>query len=144
MEIECALIADEIWKQGPAVVNAEIRRIRETVSLGANSANIPPAPSPDVPPQKAAALEPEIRNGKLILRKSASASRLAGKSPAASLKALRGQMLDLANAVQNEAKIDRRVPARLREIAEKLPDRAPRQEALFEIGHAFEDLLDYS
>jgi hypothetical protein len=145
VEIACALIPDEIWKQGPSVVNAEIRRIRErgASEQEPDSITSPEAP-PTVPAQKPAALQPEFRDGKLVLPKSPSVSKLKGQSPTASLKALREELRDLADVVQNEANIDRRVSTRLRGIAEKIPDRAPRQDVLISIGHILEELQDYS
>lgn len=57
VEVACALIPDEIWKQGPAVVNAEIRRIREG---GKKEQEREPAAEPEPAPEPELELGPEF------------------------------------------------------------------------------------
>lgn len=157
VEVACALIPDEIWKQGPAAANAEIKRIRDewaqTQKAKKEPEREPAASNPDVeappliPLPKPAALEPVLRAGKIALPKNPVASDLKGQSLAAALKALQKQIALVANeaalAAIQSPQIDKRHIEYLKKLSARVPPSRPRQEALFSFGHELQTLEHY-
>ncbi len=178
LEIARAKIPDKIWKQGPAAVNAEIKRliaeneVRVPHSDQANAnegssarqpqaaksvAEImdalrrslaaepdPPAPLPEIPLPKPAALEPVFKAGRLTLPKTAAEATLPGETIPSAFKALAQSLAQLAEVASDESNIDRRIIKRLNEIAARIPRKRPSQTELFRLGHEFDELKDYS
>jgi hypothetical protein len=127
------------------------RRVRAVVSTYRMSSSTPwrrrirpPVPIeaiPEIPPQRPAALEPVWSNGKLILPPRPATTDGDKRANAAALKALRAELIELADDVEAEpSNFDKRAATYLRRIAERVPDRTPPQHELFRFAHAKEVL----
>jgi hypothetical protein len=102
---------------------------------------IPDLPLPEIPPQRPAALEPVWSNGKLILPPRPATTDGDKRANAAALKALRAELIELADDVEAEpSNFDKRAATYFRRIAERIPDRTPPQHELFRLAHAKEVL----
>ena len=99
-----------------------------------------PKKSPRIPATRPGALEPEWLDGLLRLPANPAKSTLRGKALAAALAALRGLMLELAEDATKETNVDPRLPGYIRDIAGRMPDKAPPQAELFRIAHDLEVL----
>ncbi|WP_147262940.1 hypothetical protein [Roseiarcus fermentans] len=167
LEIARATIPDDIWTQGPAVVNAEIKRLTEkhtegndrppmsasfnatplgNVLIGGAPAAAPPgAPTslPHVPALRPASIEPIFESGRLTLARTAVEATLSGQTILASLEALAQSLRRLAEAAGQESNIDKRIAKRLDEISKGIPSKRPSQTQLFRLGHEFDELKGY-
>jgi hypothetical protein len=171
-ELAYVRIDDALWNQGPAIVNAEIkRRIDEQISYGdlhaiedsdiAAIAGIVSmgvaepkprrrkkerklTPVPEIPPQQPAALEPVWSNGILVLPSTSAEIDGDPEALASALKVLRQEIAELADDADGEANIDKRPIAYLRRNAGRIPDHAPTQDELFRLAHVKEFLEGYS
>jgi hypothetical protein len=168
-ELAYVRIEDTLWNQGPAIVNAEIRRMIEDFeapqsdtqepkrspaglsmldgfSIPGQSHTQEPKPSaiPEIPPQRPAALEPVWSNGKLVLPARSARTDGDKRANAAALKALRAEINDLADDADSEANIDKRAVAYFRRVARRISDRPPSQDELFRLAHAKEFLEAYA
>lgn len=64
-------------------------------------------------------------------------------SLSAALAALRAQVAELANDLDHEANIDKRIVGYLRRLSDRIPREPPPQEQLFSLAHAQEELEGY-
>lgn len=167
-ELAYVLIEDALRNQGPAIVNAEIkRRIEQQIShANLRATEDPdiaeitvvvepkprrrrkkeqkPSPAPEIPPQRPAALEPVWANGILVLPPMPARTDGDKRANAAALKALRAEHVELADDVDAErSNFDKRATAYIRRIAERIPGRPPPQHELFRLAHAKEVLEAY-
>jgi hypothetical protein len=172
-ELAYVRIEETLWDQGPAIVNAEIkRRIEEleppprvvkvsasVMAGGSGRASLSvaePTPPrrrkkkpesslvPEIPPQRPAALEPVWSNGKLVLPARSARTDGDKRANAAALKALRAELVELADDVEAEpSNFDKRAAAYLRRVAERISGRSPPQHELFRLAHAKEYLQAY-
>jgi hypothetical protein len=139
LEIDRALIPNEIWEEGPAKVNAEIKALIQ------KHQPIRKTKPPEIPKTLPAALEPVWSKGKLVLPKASTRTDGDKRATTAALKALRADLIELADDAEAETgNFDKRPAAYLRRIAEHIPNRAPRQHELFRLAHAKEVLEDLS
>lgn len=93
---------------------------------------------PPVPPQKPAAVEPIVENGKITLPSGALKGDLEGDDLAAALLALKNQIRRMANAARDEGNLGQRIVRYLDGLANRIPETAPPQHVLFEIAHELE------
>lgn len=147
LDVACVKIAEQFWKQGPQVVNAEIRRLMEGHKRAIPVAKWGEAKwdearwgqkrePPSVPAQRRAAVEPFWDKGTLTVPKKPVRSDLNKKKFAAALSALRTEMRELAGDVAAEANIDKRPAVQLQRVADCIPETLPTQDELFRLGHA--------
>jgi hypothetical protein len=150
-ELTYVEVPDELWKQGmagdPAVVNTWI--MRQFERLEDQAVGDPPGDTdgkapPTIPAQQPAAIEPVWSKGRLTLRKTAAKSDLRGRKFAAALKSLREEMRAFANDISGEANIDKRFLSYVSTLAGQVPEKAPRQAELFQLGHAGMVLAGYA
>jgi len=133
-------VPNELWPQGSAAVNDWIRnRLYEAAGLllpetapDRPEENIVPA----VPEQRPAAIEPIWSNGRLTLPSKPAKLDLTGRKFTAALKSLREELRTFADDIAGEANIDKRFVAHVGSLADKIPQKAPRQTELFRLGHA--------
>jgi len=145
LEVARVLIPDEIWVQGPAVVNPKINRlIMEHQPPGRRKKEPKPSSIPEIPPQRPAALEPVWSNGKLVLPSDPASADGDPDALVAALKVLRAEIAELADDADGEANIDKRSIIYLRRKAEGIPNYAPAQDELFHLAHAKEFLEGYA
>src|ERR1041385_1291406 len=131
LEIARVTIADEIWQQGPKTLNAEIRRLmRQHEQLQPSARPI------SVPAQEPAAIETLWEKGKLRVPRKPAKSSLTKNKLEAAFAALRAELLELAADVNAEGNIDKRPAEFLQRLANRIPEKAPRQDELFRLGHA--------
>ncbi|MGA9215908.1 MAG: hypothetical protein WBZ54_11760 [Methylocella sp.] len=172
-ELAYVRIEEALWDQGPAIVNAEIKRRIEaleppqhvgqihasSVAHGSSRASMTvtkhtpprrrqkePKPShiPEIPSQRPAALEPVWSNGKLVLPSDPASTDGDPDALVAALKVLRAEIAELADNADGEANIDKRSIIYLRRKAEGIPEHAPAQDELFRLAHAKEFLEGYA
>ena len=91
---------------------------------------------PAIPAQRAAALEPVWSGGRLTLPKRPTKSDLTGRKFTAALKSLHEELCAFADDISDEANIDRRFVAHIRQLVGQIPRKMPRQTELFRLGHA--------
>jgi hypothetical protein len=169
LELAYVRIEEALWNQGPAIVNAEIKRRieeleppqshtqeskRSPVGLSlldgifvpglTDSQDPEPSPVPEIPPQRPAALEPVWSNGKLVLPSDPASTDGDPDALVAALKILRAEIAELADDADGEANIDKRSIIYLRRKAEGIPEHAPAQDELFRLAHAKEFLEGYA
>jgi hypothetical protein len=172
-ELAYVRIEEALWDQGPAAVNAEIkRRIEEleppqhgvvqgeargsgvssmrgvlvSAAEPAPPAPVPPEPLlvPEIPPHRPAALEPVWSNGKLVLPTRSARTDGDKRTNVAALKALRAELIELGDDVEAEqSNFDKRIAPDLRRIAERISGRPPPQHELFRLAHVKEYLQAY-
>lgn len=147
LEIARATLPDDLWKQGPKEVNAEIKRL--IAAEKAKSRRKPEEPNAlemavDVPPIRPAAIEPTVRDGRIVLPSTPAMSATAPEVLGDALGVLREEMLELADLLGEVPNIDQRPARLLRQIAETIPADAPPQAVLFRIGHRYEVLAALS
>ena len=136
LEVDRSLIADEIWFGGPRAVNTEIGRL---IGLHQTRTDLT---VPFVPPGRPAAIEPIVVGGQITLPNTEANARLASSDLSGAIVALRSNLISLADDLAGETNIDRSVEPHLRRIAENLPDSAPTQFQVFDLGHQ-EDVLKF-
>lgn len=145
-------IADEIWDQGPKVVNAHIKELIEEFpkeedeladweDLDGDDVELKP---PTIPASRPAAVEPVWRDGRLTVPSQPITIDLQQNEFLNALRSLRTGLQSFASDLDGEANIDRRFVAYLRYLAERIPDGVPPQHELFELGHAEEVFLRYA
>ena len=151
LEISRASIAETIRSQSPRVVNAHIKRLIEESEIFqhavANEHEVDNANdnyAPPVPTQRRAAIEPIWDKGRLTLPRKPAKLDLNKKKFTAALTALRAELRDLADGVDNEANIDKRPAAFLRQLADRIPEQVPTQDELFRLGHVEGVLLGFT
>jgi hypothetical protein len=157
LEIARVMIEEEVWKQGPKVVNAYIKWLMEEHEkreereifqgiiadeniIDTDDDNL----APNIPAPRRAAVEPIWRNGQLTVPTQPIAVDLQQNEFPNALRALRAGLQKFANDLDGEANIDRRFVAYLRHLAEQIPEGVPPQHELFELGHAEEVFIKYS
>jgi hypothetical protein len=150
LEVARVTIPEEIWVQGPKVVNAHIKKLIAKYDSGAAEIVIEGSEAtfnidkmPVVPKARRAAVEPVWRKAKLTLPKKPSQIDLNQKEFAGALSALRKELQSLAQAVGDEANIDKRPARYFEDIAGRIPKKVPKQEELFRLGHAEEVLRHF-
>jgi hypothetical protein len=127
----------EMWGEPPRV---NIWILNELTRFSAE-AHVDPSPEiqskdiPTIPSSVPAAIDPEWRNDRLHLPQSNISSDLKARGLTAAFRSLREQLNALADGIADEVNIDRRFAALVREIAERIPTRKARQEAVFRLGH---------
>lgn len=146
LEIARVMISETLWKQGPKVVNAEIKRLIQEHSKTEPKSRWGEAKwgefrwdgkdePPLVPAQRPAAVEPIWAKGRLTVPKKPAKAELNKKKFAAALSALRVELRELVDDVGAEANIDKRPAAFLRRLVERIPESMPQQDELFRLGH---------
>jgi hypothetical protein len=161
-ELAYVQIDEALWDQGPAIVNAEIKRRieehkppqghtqepkRSPVGLSLlDGFSIPgqshtqdpePSPIPEIPPQRPAVLEPVWSNGILVLPSDPARTDGDPDALVTALKVLRAEIGELADDADGEANIDKRSIIYLRRKAEGIPEHAPAQDELFRLAQSF-------
>ncbi|WP_153768458.1 hypothetical protein [Labrenzia sp. CE80] len=148
LEVARVTLPENLWEQGPAAVNARIRELieeyeppEEPKGEPGQRAEIDPA-SIDIPPQKAAALEPIWVGAQLALADDPARSGLS--SVDAALAALKQDFSDFIEDLEaEEANLDSRLLMYLRRLADRIPTSAPSHDVLFSIAHNETLLKDY-
>jgi hypothetical protein len=124
------------WEAGALAVNTEIeRRLNQFPGQHRSAEAAPSSNLPTVPAQRPAAIEPIWDAGILKIPRGAAKTDLSGRKFASALKALRAELSEFADEISAEANIDPRFVAQLRRLAERIPNKLPRQDELFRIGH---------
>ena len=145
LDVALLKIPNEIWVQGPSIVNSEIKRlIAEDAPPPRRKRDQKPSDLPEIPPPRPAALEPIWSEGKLILPSISLQTDGDSEAVVAALKVLRADIAELADDADGEANIDKRSLAYLRRNAERIPDHSPTQDELFRLAHVKEFLEAYS
>jgi hypothetical protein len=151
LTIKIALIDDKIWKQGPAVANAAVKRLIDEAHAKVEK---PPeqneGASPTVPPPKPAAIEPDWRRGQLVEPPDAITADLRPEDFLAALHAARADCVELVRDVRAEVdeaerlgrtpNLDMRPANYLERAASRIGDAVPSPMELFRFGHAAEAL----
>lgn len=149
LEVARVTIEEEVWEQGPKVVNAYIKWLMEEHEkreereifqsafedenkIDASDNNL----APSIPAPRRAAVEPIWDKGRLTLPKKSAKLDLDKRKFTAALSALRSELRELADDVAAEANIDKRPAAFLRRLADRIPEKPPAQDELFRLGHA--------
>lgn len=149
LEVARVTIEEEVWEQGPKVVNAHIKKLIEEHEkreereifrgiivdenkIDTDDNNL----APNIPASRRAAVEPIWNKGRLTLPKKPAKLDLDKRKFTAALSALRAELRELADDVAAEANIDKRPAAFLRRLADRIPEKAPTQDELFRLGHA--------
>ncbi len=144
LETARATIPNEIWDQGPAVVNAEVKRQIEEIDQRVRETRERTS-LPKIPPPRPAAIEPVWSNGILVLP--SNPAKMDGNIDAlsAALKVLRAELTELADDLDAEpGNFDKRAIIYLRRNAARIPDMAPPQDDLFRLAHAKEYFQAYT
>ncbi|MBI1867884.1 MAG: hypothetical protein HYS06_06270 [Methylocystis sp.] len=134
-EFVFATVPEQKWNEGPAAANRWIKEKLDKLARREGKS--------EVPPPRPATIEPVVRNGKMVLPKTAPAADLDTRSLGASLRALKAQFAELAGDLEGEANIDQRLVAYLRNLGERLPTRKPNKDTLFSLGHQLPALRGY-
>jgi hypothetical protein len=151
LTVAIALIDEKVWRQGPAVANAEVKRlIDEAHAKIEKSPEQKEAKSPIVPPPKPAAIEPTWRHGQLVAPREAIAADLSPEDFLAVLRAARADCFELVRDVRAEVEeaerlgrtpnLDLRPANYLERAASRIGDTLPSAQELFRFGHAAEAL----
>ena len=135
---------EKLWLDGPARVNTWIQRQVEKLEATSSQSSLDiqrghvglSAPPPAIPTPRPAAIEPIWRNGRLTLPKTPTKTDLTGREFTAALKSLRQEMAIFAAEVSAHANIDKRFIAYVSQLAEQIPEKLPRQDELFRLGHS--------
>src|SRR5262249_10426462 len=93
--------------------------------------------------QGPASLQPIWEQGRLTLAQTSAATEIGDTPFAASLSALKSQMIDFLEDLGYEDNIDRRFISFLRVVVERTPDKCPTQPELFSLGHQEEVFKRY-
>ncbi len=133
IELVFATVPDKQREAGPAAANRWIKERLEELARK----------KPIVPPKLPAAIEPIIADGKIALPANPTGADLDSETLDAALIALRMQIADLADDLDVEANIDKRVIGFLRRLAERIPQASPTQAQLFMLAHEQETLENY-
>jgi len=104
----------------------------------------PKSNTPDVPSQRPAAIQPIWNKGILTLQNQPANTDLKSRRFGTALRALRAEITKLADDVAGEANIDKRFVSHLRNLANQIPPKLPRQYELFRIGHTEAVLAAYA
>jgi hypothetical protein len=153
VEIARAMIPDEIWKQGAKVVNAHIKRLiekheaveeREIFDSAFVDDDQRDREAPNVPRQRAAAVEPIWDSGVLTVPQAPAPMDQGEAGFASALRAIRNVLRNFADEISGEANIDRRFVSFVRRVAEQIPEAVPPQHELFEIGHVEAVFAEYT
>ncbi len=116
------LIPEDLWEQGPAAVNAEIRRLIEEHEC--SRVDDPPP----IPPQQPATIEVEWQEERLVLRKRPLQADMDDYLLQAALQALRQQLRETIDTLQRDQSanaIDSRIIEELRKVRELIPEETP-------------------
>ncbi|MFZ1963800.1 MAG: hypothetical protein WAU78_10125, partial [Roseiarcus sp.] len=151
LTIAIALIDDKIWKQGPAVANAEVKRLIDAAHAKVEKPlEQNEEAAPRIPPPKPAAIEPTWRRGQLIAPREAIAADLSPEEFLAALHAARADCFELVGDVRAEVEeaeglgrtpnLDLRPANYLERAASRIGDANPSAIELFRFGHAAEAL----
>jgi hypothetical protein len=144
LEVARVLIANEIWKQGPRAVNAEIARLIAEHAPAPESSAPPAEKPPDVPSQRAAAVEPIWHDHRLTLPSEPASQDLKEAEFISALAGLRDELREFAEDLSGEANIDRRFLSFVRGFANRIPQALPTQDELFRLGHVEEVFVAYA
>jgi hypothetical protein len=122
------------WDEGPEAVNTAIAKRLSTD---------PPEPllesaALSIPPQFPAAIEPVWSRNILTLPKERVKTDLDGRKFTSALRALHADLETFADDLSVESNIDRRFVVYVRSLAARIPQKSPRQDELFRLGHAAE------
>jgi hypothetical protein len=131
-EFAYANVPDDMWADGPAIVNTWI--LRKIEQLQSQTSSIGAAPT--IPPQQPAAIEPIWRKGRLTLSKTATKTDLKGRAFTAAFNSLREELQIFANNISEQANIDKRFVGVVRRLLDQIPRKAPMQVEIFRLGHA--------
>jgi hypothetical protein len=144
LEVARVLIADQLWSQGPRAVNAEIARLMAQYVPENPGPNETPKTLPEVPAQRAAAVEPVWRDRLLTLPAPPAAQDLGEAEFIAALGALCDDLREFADDLSGEANIDKRFLSYVRRFADRIPQAVPSQNELFQLGHVEEVFIGYA
>ncbi|MEP1443138.1 MAG: hypothetical protein ABJK39_09035 [Hyphomicrobiales bacterium] len=135
LDVRIATLDEELWKQGPAEVNAKIQELMDgTLEVLALSL------SDDIPPQEPASIKPEWRGDFLTLPNTKAQDDLSGASIEAAFGSLIDQVEDVIQGISSESNIDPRVLKYLEKLRDKIPTEVPNERTLFSLGHDQEKL----
>ena len=135
-ELAYVRIGEDLWGQGSAVVNAEIRRrIQE----------LEPPPLSQIPLLRPAALEPFWYDRILVLPSGLAEADGDADGLSDALNVLRAELTELADDVGAEpGNFDKRAAVYLRRYAERIRPQTLRQLELFRLAHSKEFLEAYA
>ena len=133
-----------VWEEGPGFVNSEIKKIAGHGSARRRRTEQVSLPVSEVPPPRAAALEPFWRCGKLVLPRDSAESDLELVVMAAAFKLLRAEITALADDAARDPTIRQRTIVCLRSVAERIPPCTPSQDELFYLAHVKGLLEEYA
>ncbi|MEP3628778.1 MAG: hypothetical protein ABJN04_02145 [Hyphomicrobiales bacterium] len=141
LDVRIATLDEELWKQGPAVVNAKIqelmdeafREAKEREAVANKDLENIPAPEP-------ASIKPVWQNDFLTLPTSPAKDDLSGASIEAAFGSLIDQVEDVIQDISSETNVDPRVLAYLEKLRDKIPTEVPNERTLFSLGHDQEKL----
>jgi hypothetical protein len=132
LEIARVLTPRDIWESGPDAVNAYLSHLTEEYGRPLE------ASTPSIPTQRSAAMEPVWIEDHLTLPKTPPDLDLSPTDLVASLSALRQNLSEFVDDIQNEANIDKRFTSLVRRLCQQIPENLPLQHDLFRLGHAEE------
>jgi hypothetical protein len=136
---EALLWPDDKWtKREPDEVNAEIWALIE--AKRAELQREGESSTEAIPSQAPAAIEPEWRDGVLVLPKAPAPSDLDDRAIEGALQSLKQTLARLADDAADEHNVDKRAVRAMRRIADAIPAGVPDQSTLFTLGHAEEAL----
>ncbi len=149
-----ALLSEEDWAKGPSHVNPILKKIEDEywerqraskdviIQVGEPLPYVEPE-KVTIPLQKPAAIQPVWRDGVLTLPQGSAPSDSSAETVAASLAALKEDMLDLIAEARQVPNIDQRFISSLERLVNRLPSEAPDQVSLFRLGHSEDAFLGY-
>jgi hypothetical protein len=154
LEVARVLVPEERWQQNPIVVNLAIKRLIEKYKPTEEEAEFsdredsfdpePDGSTPEVPPQRPAAIEPVWDRAVLTISSVPAVTDQEEAQFSTTLRGLRRILRDFSDDISTEANIDRRFVSFVRQLAGRIPEVAPLQHELFELGHAETVFAEYT
>ena len=130
VDVGIATLDEALWNQGPAVVNAEIKRLMDEAGEEATK-----RAAADVPPLQPASIKPVWKDDVLILPSDAVADDLSGASIEAALASLKDKASEFVEDLSAETNVDLRAVRFFEKLRDKTPETNPNQQDLFSFGH---------
>jgi len=143
LEIGRTKITDLFWDQGPAVVNAEIKRLIEEYNKPQDS-KPDTQKTPSIPSVRPAAIMPVWRAEKLTINQTALIAEATPETIETALLALHVEMLDLLEDLEAGTNVDPWFLKKLRQLSELAATTHPTQFELFRLAHGQEIFVGYS
>ena len=132
LDVRIATLDEELWEQGPAEVNAEIRRLMDDAFREAKEREAAKRLPDEVPEQEPATIKPVWVNGQLTLPTEKLDDDFEEGSIESAFKALKSALAEFAGQLkESNQNIDPSHLKYLSDLAEKVPLEVPPQDELF-------------